>query len=311
MDMPSRIPWTKTSILGHSVYEIHHIQNPAQIHRVNDYSGEAMEAFLSSMYFRNLLFIMALMICLWLLSLKLKDASIMDIFWGPGFVLVAWLTYFMADGFWGRKLLVAVLITLWGLRLALHIAVRNFGKGEDRRYRAWRLQYGNRFWWVSFFKVFFLQGILLWVISLGVQAVQMASTPGKFVWLDALGFAVWAVGFLFETIGDWQLEKFKSDPDSKGKVMKRGLWAYTRHPNYFGESLIWWGIFLISLTNISNFWTIISPLVITFLLLKVSGVAMLERDISKRRPEYQAYIRRTPAFVPWFPKKEADHKTGT
>jgi steroid 5-alpha reductase family enzyme len=271
---------------------------------------EAMEVFLSSMYFRNLLFVMALMICLWLLSLKLKDASIMDIFWGPGFVIVTWLTYFMVDGFWGRKLLVAFLISLWGLRLALHIAIRNFGKGEDRRYRAWRVQYGNRFWWISFFKVFFLQGILLWVISLGVQTVQMASTPGKFVWLDALGCAVWAIGFLFETIGDWQLESFRSEPDSQGKVMNRGLWAYTRHPNYFGESLIWWGIFLISLTDISNFWTVISPLVITFLLLKVSGVAMLERDISKRRPDYQAYIRRTPAFVPWFPKKEANHKTG-
>jgi steroid 5-alpha reductase family enzyme len=272
---------------------------------------EAMEAFFSSMYFRNLLVVMALMICLWLLSLKLKDASIMDIFWGPGFVLVACLTYFMADGFWGRKLLVAFLVTLWGLRLALHIAMRNFGKGEDRRYRAWREQYGNRYWWISFFKVFFIQGILLWVISLGVQTVLMAPSPGKFVWLDALGGLVWGAGFLFEAVGDWQLERFKSDPNSKGKVMDRGLWKYTRHPNYFGESLIWWGLFLISLTDISNFWTVISPLVITFLLLKVSGVAMLERDISNRRPKYQAYIRRTNAFIPWFPKKKTGYKTAS
>jgi len=269
-----------------------------------------MEAFLSSPYFRNLLIVIALMLCLWLLSLKLKDASIMDIFWGPGFILVAWVSYFMADGFLGRRLLVAFLVTLWGLRLALHIAIRNLGKGEDRRYRAWREAYGNRFWWISFFKVFFLQGILLWVISLGVQTVQMASAPGKFVWLDALGCVVWAVGFVFEAVGDWQLQKFRSDPGSKGKVMDRGLWAYTRHPNYFGESLIWWGLFLITLTDISNFWTVISPLIMTYLLLRVSGVAMLERDISERRPEYQAYIRRTPAFLPCFPKKNSDRKMG-
>ena len=270
-----------------------------------------MEDFISSIYFRNLLYVMILMIGLWLLSLKLKDASIMDIFWGPGFAFVAWLTYIMADGFWGRKLLAAVLVTLWGLRLAIHIAVRNFGKGEDRRYRAWREKHGDRFWWVSFFKVFFLQGILLWVISLGFQTAQMASSPGTFIWLDALGCLVWAVGFFIEAVGDRQLERFRSDPNSRGKVMDRGLWAYTRHPNYFGESLIWWGLFLITLTDIAHVWTVISPIVITLLLLKVSGVALLERDISERRPEYQAYIRRTHAFIPWFPKKDADRKTGT
>ena len=270
-----------------------------------------MEAFLSGLYVRNLLYTMALMICLWLISLKTKDASIMDIFWGPCFILVAWLTFFMAEGFWGRKLLVAFLVTLWGLRLAIHIATRNIGKGEDRRYRAWRTKYGNRFWWISFFTVFFVQGILLWVISLGFQTVQMSSLPEKFVWLDALGCAVWAVGLLFEVLGDWQLKRFRSEPNSQGKLMDRGLWAYTRHPNYFGESLIWWGIFLISLTNISHFWTVISPLVMTFLLVRVSGVALLERDISERRPEYQAYIRRTSAFVPWFPKKNQDLKKRT
>jgi steroid 5-alpha reductase family enzyme len=136
----------------------------------------------------------------------------------------------------------------------------------------------------------------------------MAEYPGQFVWLDFLGFAVWVIGFLFETIGDWQLAKFQSDPDSKGKVMDRGLWATTRHPNYFGESLIWWGLFLIAMAEQAHFWTVISPLVITFLLLKVSGVAMLERDISSRRPEYQAYIRRTSAFFPWFPKKNTEKK---
>lgn len=235
-------------------------------------------------YLQNLLFVMALMVCLWLLSLALRDASIMDIFWGPGFVFVAWLTCFMADGFWERKLLVAILVTLWGIRLALHIALRNIGKGEDRRYRAWREQYGSHFWWISLFQVFCLQGILLWTISLAFQTAQMAEYPGRFVWLDLVGSGFWVIGFLFETIGDWQLAKFQSDPNSKGRVMDRGLWAYTRHPNYFGESLMWWGLFVIAMTNHSHIWTIISPIIITFLLLRVSGVAMLERDISNRRP---------------------------
>lgn len=264
--------------------------------------------FLQSIYFQNLIYVMALMVCFWLLSLALKDASIMDIFWGPGFVFVAWLTYFTADGFLGRKLLVAILVTLWGIRLAVHIAMRNIGKGEDRRYRAWREQYGKHFWWISLFQVFFLQGILLWVISLSFQTAQMAPTPGRFLWLDLLGCVIWCIGFLFEAVGDWQLVKFKSDPNSRGRVMDRGLWAYTRHPNYFGESLTWWGLYVIAITDISHYWTVVSPMVITFLLLRVSGVAMLERDISERRPEYRAYIRRTSAFVPWFPKRDKKGK---
>jgi len=270
-----------------------------------------MEDFMPSIYLVNLLYVMVFITFLWLISLKLKDASIMDIFWGPGFILVAWTTYFMSNGFWGRKLLVAFLVTLWGLRLAIYLAVRNLGKGEDRRYQAWRKQYGNRFWWISFFMVFCFQGILLWLISLGFQTAQMAKSPEKLVWLDVLGCLVWAIGFLFEAIGDWQLARFKSDPNTEGKVMNQGLWAYTRHPNYFGESLIWWGLFLIALTHMSNFWTVISPFVITFLLLRVSGVVMLERNISKRRPEYQVYIQNTSAFIPWFPKKNTDLETKT
>jgi steroid 5-alpha reductase family enzyme len=173
------------------------------------------------------------------------------------------------------------------------------------------MQHGDQFWWISFFRVFFLQGIILWIISLGVQSVQTASYPGKFIWLDALGCLVWAFGFFFEAVADRQLGKFRSDPNSRGKVMDRGLWAYTRHPNYFGESLIWWGIFFIVLTDISHLWTVISPLLITFLLLRVSGVALLERDISERRPEYRAYIRKTSAFIPWFPKKTPEIKSKT
>jgi len=248
---------------------------------------------------------MAYVTGIWLLSLKLKDASIMDIFWGPGFVLVAWVTYFVTSGFCGRKLLVVVFVSLWGLRLGIHIATRNLGKGEDHRYQVWRSEHGCNFWWISFFKVFLLQGVLLWVISLGIQTAQISPLPDRFVWLDILGAFIWAAGFVFEAVADWQLRRFKSNPESRGKVMDRGLWATTRHPNYFGESLVWWGLFLITIAHISNLWTVISPVVITFLLLRVSGVALLERDISERRPKYRDYIERTNAFIPWFPKKTA------
>jgi steroid 5-alpha reductase family enzyme len=246
-----------------------------------------------------------LMTCVWLVSLKLRDASIVDIFWGLGFVMVSWVTFFIAQGFPSRKLIITILVTSWGLRLAIHIGFRNRGKGEDRRYLVWREQYGSSFWWVSFFKVFLTQGILLWIISLVIQAGLYSPMPHNLTWLDVLGILVWALGFLFEAVGDWQLNKFKADPSNKGKVMNRGLWAYSRHPNYFGETLIWWGIFLLSLSNIENIWTLISPLVITFLLLKVSGVTLLEKTIVNRRPEYLEYIKRTSAFIP-MPKRKLD-----
>ena len=148
----------------------------------------------------------------------------------------------------------------------------------------------------------------MWIISLGFQSAQAATYPGRLVLLDVLGCLVWSFGFIFEAVADWQLSRFRSDHNSSGKVMDRGLWAYSRHPNYFGESMIWWGLSLIALTDLSRLWTVVSPLVITFLLLKVSGVTLLERDISKRRPEYQAYIRRTNAFIPWFPQKNKEQE---
>lgn len=247
--------------------------------------------------------VIAFMVIIWILSLILKDSSIVDITWGLGFTLIGWLTYWLADGFRERALLLSVLVTVWGVRLALHIGIRNIGKGEDPRYQAFRKNWGEKYWWGSFFQVFLLQAVLCWIISLAVQAGQISQEPSQASWLTWLGLTVWIVGFYFEAVGDWQLTRFKSNPDNKGKVMNSGLWRYSRHPNYFGESLIWWGIFLIVLEDISNIWTIISPIVITFLLLKVSGVVMLERTITKRRPAYADYIDRTNAFIPWFPKK--------
>ncbi len=252
----------------------------------------------------NLLVSIALMFCVWLLSLPKKDVSIVDGFWGLGFVLIAWITFFTAEGYAGRRLLLSLLTTVWGLRLAAHIFWRNRGKGEDPRYAAMRQTHGEKFKWVSLFTVFGLQAVLLWVVSLVVQVGQLSRMPSHFTWLEVLGTGIWAVGFFFEAVGDWQLARFKADPANEHKIMDRGLWACTRHPNYFGESLIWWGMFLIALSTHHGIWGLISPLVITFLLLKVSGVTLTEKTILDVRPEYSDYIERTSAFVPWFPKRK-------
>jgi steroid 5-alpha reductase family enzyme len=260
--------------------------------------------YILPIFITNLSALMAMMFAVWLLSLVKRDASIVDVFWGLGFVVAAWLTFLQADGYLGRKVLISLLTTLWGLRLALYILIRNWGHGEDRRYQAWRAQYGARFWWVSLFTVFWLQAVLLWTISLVVQVGELSSEPARFIWLDALGTIVWLFGFGFEAVADWQLYRFKADPENKGKVMNKGLWAYTRHPNYFGESLVWWGLFMITLATPGNAWVVISPLLITFLLLKVSGVTLLEKTIVDSRPEYEAYIKSTSSFIPWFSRKE-------
>lgn len=252
----------------------------------------------------NLAVLLGMMVCAWLLSLILKDAGIADVFWGLGFVLVAWVTFFLADGYLFRKVLLTALVSIWGLRLALYIGLRKRGKGEDPRYQKWRSRHGKNFWWVSLFTVFGLQGVLLWVISLVVQAGQLAPGPLSLGWMDGAGFLIWAVGIVFEAVGDFQLSRFKAHPGNRGKVMDRGLWAYTRHPNYFGESLIWWGIFLITLSTPNSLWTVISPVTITFLLLRVSGVTLLEKTIVEKRPAYRVYKENTSAFFPWFPGKK-------
>jgi steroid 5-alpha reductase family enzyme len=244
--------------------------------------------------------LLALVFLLWLLSLVLKDASIVDIFWGLGFVVVAWICYFNASGFEPRKTLLTTLVTIWGLRLSMYLFWRNHSKGEDYRYQSLRKRIGKYFPLISFFVVFVFQGLLIWVISLPIQAASASPLPDTFTLFDIVGTLFWMIGIIFEAVGDWQLAQFKSDPNNKGKVMDRGLWKYTRHPNYFGDALLWWGIFLIALPN--GWWTIVSPLVMTTLLMKVSGVALLEKTLAKTKPQYTEYVRRTNAFLPWFPK---------
>ncbi len=248
--------------------------------------------------------ILAFMVVLWLVSLRLKDASIVDIFWGPGFVLAVWL-YFAAapDGYAPRKLLAAVLTTIWGLRLGGYLAWRNLGRGEDFRYRAWREAHGPKWWWHSLFKVFLLQGAVMWLISAPLALAQFSSEPAAGTALDALGAALWGIGLFFEAVGDWQLARFKADPANQGQVMDRGLWRFTRHPNYFGDALVWWGLFLLAASAPWGWLTAVSPAVMTLLLRRISGVTMLERSLSRTKPQYADYIRTTSAFFPRPPRE--------
>jgi len=240
---------------------------------------------------------------IWLLSVVLRNASIIDIFWGLGFVLLTCLYHVALDGWGERRVLVVTLVIIWGLRLSAYIAWRNRGKGEDPRYRRWREQTGESFWWTSYFRVFLLQGVLLWVISMPLLAAQNAAEPDHISPFDVIGTLVWATGFFFEAAGDWQLARFKSDPTNDGKVMDRGLWRYTRHPNYFGDATVWWGYYIIAAGTTHGWITVFSPMIMTTLLMRVSGVSLLERSLKRTKPEYADYTRRTSAFFPRFPAK--------
>ena len=244
--------------------------------------------------------ILVMMVLLWLLSLVFKNASIVDIFWGIGFVIVTWLAFSLGAGYIPRKQLVAVLVTIWGLRLALHIGIRNWGKPEDFRYAKWRQDNGSRWWWFSFFQVFLLQGVLMWIISAPLIAAQTSGYPVIITPLDVIGVVLWLIGMFFEALGDLQLMLFKANPANKGKLLTTGVWRFTRHPNYFGESALWWGYYIIALVS-GSWWTVFSPIIMTWLLLRVSGVAMLERTM-KLKPGYEEYMKSTSAFFPWFPK---------
>lgn len=247
--------------------------------------------------------VLAAMTLLWLLSLRLRDASIVDIFWGLGFVLVAWTAHLAAStAAWPQQLLL-LLVTVWGVRLAVYIGWRNHGQGEDYRYRAMRRRHGAAFAWRSLLRVFCLQGVLIALIAAPLVVALASPRSGGLRWHDWLGLALWALGFFFEAVGDWQLARFKADPANRGAVMRRGLWALTRHPNYFGEAAMWWGYYLLALGVPGGVWTWPAPLVMTLLLLRVSGVALLEKTIVERRPQYRDYIASTSAFIPWFPRR--------
>jgi steroid 5-alpha reductase family enzyme len=244
--------------------------------------------------------LLVLMLATWALSLPLRDVSIVDVAWGVGFVVVAWIALATGDGDSGRRALLAALTTVWGLRLAGYIGRRKLReRREDPRYVELRERYGERFWLVSLGTIFLLQGALVWVVSLPLQVAS--AQPDSLGVLDAVGVACWAVGVFFESVGDAQLARFKADADHRGQVMDRGLWRYTRHPNYFGDFMVWWGLYLIALSTGAAWWTVVSPLVMSVLLLRVSGKDHLERAMSKR-PGYADYARRTSGFVPLPPR---------
>ena len=231
----------------------------------------------------------------------MKDASIADIAWGLVFVTIAWVGVAFGEGepaMW----LAAVLMTFWGLRLAIYIGRRNLGHGEDRRYGAMRARRPGRFWIWSLFGVFLLQGLLAMIVSLPLQSLA-ASDEGAVGFVCFVGVGLFLFGLGFETIGDAQLSAFRRDPASRGEVMDRGLWRYTRHPNYFGDAVVWWGLWLVAVGGGAGLWTALGPALMTFLLLRVSGVAMLESDIGERRTGYAAYVHRTSAFLPRPPSR--------
>lgn len=246
--------------------------------------------------------VIALGILLWLVSLAVRDASIVDIAWGPLILLIG-VTYYLATAEPGsRARLMVALVALWAVRLAAHIGVRNLGHGEDSRYAVWRQRYGARWWWFSYFKVFLLQGVIAWIVATPLFYAITSGSPVHFTPWDQGGALVFAAGFLFEAIGDEQLRRFKADPANQGRVMNTGLWRYTRHPNYFGEAVLWWGLGLIGAATPLGWMGLVGPAIITFLLIRVSGVAMLERTLKTTKPGYAEYIASTPAFFPGQPK---------
>jgi steroid 5-alpha reductase family enzyme len=253
----------------------------------------ALQAFLAAA-----LVMVLVMILLWLLSVQLKNTSIVDAFWGTGFVVTTIVYYVTGAGDPTRKLVSLIMVAVWGLRLSIYLLLRNWGKGEDSRYQKIRAGFGESFWWKSLYVVFGLQGVLILLVSLPLLAAQSSLVPQGLTVLDIIGIVVWGVGLFFESVGDWQLRQFKSNPANKGKVMNTGLWGITRHPNYFGDAMVWWGIFLVALSTPGGFITVVSPLIMTILLMRVSGVALLERNLKESKPGYEEYMKSVPAFFP-------------
>ena len=254
-----------------------------------------------TIYLSSLAILLACMVVLWAISVRLRDASIVDVFWGLAFVISAWYAYYQTPG--GdpsRKGLLVALVTIWGLRLSIYLLWRNWGRGEDPRYQAFRHRYGpERYWWVSFFQTFLLQGVLAWIISAPLLGGQIQG--GALNVFDYLALVIWAIGFVFEAGSDLQLARFKADPANDGQLLTTGFWRYSRHPNYFGDAASWWGYGLLSLAA-GSYLPALGALVMTYLIIRVSGVTLLEGSLTKNKPGYAAYARHTSAFIPWPPR---------
>lgn len=267
--------------------------------------GSLILFYIGGAYFNGFGVMIFMMFLLWLRSLQLNDSSIVDIFWGFGFVVMCWYYFGIATHFEFNHIrgqVLSILVTIWGLRLTWHIGSRNVGQPEDYRYQEFRRQAGESYWWFSFFKVFFLQGIILWILS-SLFWVTHNSNIQSLGTFEYIGILFWLVGFYFESVGDWQLKQFKKNPANKGKLMTQGLWKYSRHPNYFGDAMVWWGYFMFALGTKGGWLYFFVPIFMNFLLRFVSGVAMLEENLQKTKPEYKKYMRQTSAFLPMPPRK--------
>ena len=260
-----------------------------------------------SVYFLALGVIALIAAAAWVVSVFIKDVSFVDSLWSPFFLVAAVVFALSLDDLGSRGMLVLAFVAIWSLRLSVYITARNWGKGEDYRYQKIRADNKPGFWFKSLYIVFLLQGLLAWIISLALfPAITGGGALGI---LDYAAAALWLVGFLFESVGDYQLARFKADPENKGRVMDRGLWRYTRHPNYFGDFCVWWSFYLFALAA-GGWWAIVSPVLMSLLLLKVSGVALLEKTIAERRPKYADYVARTNAFFPGPTRKLPNNTIG-
>jgi steroid 5-alpha reductase family enzyme len=253
-----------------------------------------------SHYLILILLLFAYMNVWFIVSVLKKRNDVADEAWGLGFVFVAWTALFVFDVFTLRGVLVDILVSIWGLRLSWHIYKRHRGKGEDYRYLAWRTEWGRWFYLRSYLQIYLLQGFLLFLIVLPVIHSNASVFTGLYPF-DLLGIAVWLIGFCFEAVGDAQLARFITNPENKGKLMQEGLWAYSRHPNYFGEVTQWWGLWIIAISAHGGIFTVIGPLTITFLILKVSGVPLLEKKMEEN-PQFEEYKRKTSMFFPLPPR---------
>ena len=256
-----------------------------------------------TLFLQAALIILVLVTLLWIWSIIIKNVSIVDLFWGFGFVVVNAFYLFMSGELNTRKILILTLVGLWGLRLAIYLAWRNIGKGEDFRYQEFRRYYGpKRYWWFSYFQTFLLQGALIMIVSLPLLGINSSASSGDLNVLDYIGIVVWIIGFVFEAGGDFQLAIFKNDPANRGKVLNTGFWKYTRHPNYFGDSAVWWAYAIFSIAA-GSYWQIIGSIVMTLLIIRISGVALLEKTLNNTKPQYKEYVQKTSSFFPWVPKK--------
>lgn len=257
-------------------------------------------------YLSGLIGTLVLATLTWLASLAKRDVSIVDSMWAVMIFAAAFIYSSSVEPYWNRSSLVLTLVLLWALRLTVYITWRNWGESEDARYQAIRRKYEPNFALKSLGIIFGFQAVLAWIISMPLWVALTVSFAYSI--FDILAVAVWIIGMFFESVGDWQLARFKMNPANRGKVMNQGLWRFTRHPNYFGECLIWWGFFLFVIPT-GAWWSILSPILLTFLLLKFSGVTLLEETIVDRRPAYREYIASTNAFIPG-PQKKANPVAG-